>query len=116
MTTRQQEVHVVDNRAASRYEMTIDGVDAGYIDYRLTDDLIVMSYIEIDPAFGGQGFGGRLTQTALDDCRSRGLTVVPACPFIADYIRTHPEYTAPRDGRLRRWLRAGVSRAKGRTG
>lgn len=115
MTTREQSVQVIDNRKASRYEMTIDGVEAGFIDYRLSDSVIVMAYIEIDPAFGGQGFGGRLTQWALDDARSRELTVVPACPFIADYIRTHPEYAERRDGRLQRWFR-GVSRAKGRKG
>jgi uncharacterized protein len=29
---------------------------------------------------------------ALDDIRSRGLQVVPLCPFVAAYIRRHPEY------------------------
>jgi predicted GNAT family acetyltransferase len=29
---------------------------------------------------------------ALDDIRSRGLKVVPLCPFVAAYIRRHPEY------------------------
>lgn len=110
MTTREQAVQVIDNREASRYEMTIDGVEAGFIDYQLSDSVIVMSYIEIDPAFGGQGFGRRLVQWALDDARSRELSVVPACPFIADYVRTHPEYTAPREGRLRRWFNGVVSR------
>jgi hypothetical protein len=87
MTTREPAVQVIDNREASRYEITIDGVEAGFIDYRLSDTTIVLAYIEIDPAFGGQGFGGRLTQWALDDARSRELTVVPACPFITEYIR-----------------------------
>lgn len=104
MTAHEREVHVVDNRAASRYELTIDGVEAGYIDYQLSDNVMLMPYIQIDPAFGGRGFGGRLTQAALDDCRSRGVTVVPACPFIADYVRNHPEYSEP-DGRDRRWFR-----------
>lgn len=110
MTTREQAVQVIDNKAASRYEMTIDGVDVGFIDYRLSGTRIVLSYIEIDPAFGRQGFGRHLTQAALDDCRSRGLTVEPACPFIADYMRSHPEDASPRDGRSRRWLRAFRSR------
>jgi uncharacterized protein len=106
MTTREQAVQVIDNREASRYELTIDGVDAGFIDYRLSDSRIVLAYIEIDPSFGGQGFGQRLTQEALEDCRSRGLTVVPACPFIADYVRRHPELTTQEDGRRRPWFRA----------
>lgn len=100
---------MTDNRAESRYELTIDGIDAGFIDYRLSGTSIVLAYIEIDPAFGGQGFGSRLTQAALDDCRSRGLTVVPACPFIADYMRRNPDNAARRDGRLQRWFGGGVS-------
>jgi predicted GNAT family acetyltransferase len=91
--------------------MTIDGVDVGFIDYRLSGNNIVLAYIEIDPAFGGQGFGGRLTQAALDDCRSRGLDVTPACPFIADYMRRHGD-AAPGDGRRRRWFRNGLSKAR----
>jgi uncharacterized protein len=29
---------------------------------------------------------------ALDDMRARGLKVAPVCPFVAAYIRRHPEY------------------------
>lgn len=35
--------------------------------------------------------GGRLIRDALDDVRGRELAVVPVCPFVADYIRRHPE-------------------------
>ena len=28
----------------------------------------------------------------LDEARSRGLRVVPTCPYVASYIRKHPEY------------------------
>ena len=92
MATREQEFVVVDNPEASRYELTIDGVPAGFVEYRMHGDTMVMPYIEIDPAFGGRGFGGRLTQAALDDARSRGLTVEPTCPFIVAWVREHPEY------------------------
>ena len=29
---------------------------------------------------------------ALDDVRSRGLRVVPICPFVRTYLQHHPEY------------------------
>ena len=95
MSNRDQAVEVNDNREASRYEMTVDGADVGFVDYRLSENRIILAYIEIDPAFGGQGFGGRLTHAVLEDCLARGLTVVPACPFIADYVRKHPELVIP---------------------
>jgi predicted GNAT family acetyltransferase len=33
-----------------------------------------------------------LVEAALTDIRVRGLRVVPLCPFVAGYIRRHPEY------------------------
>ena len=92
MATREQEVGVVDNAAASRYEMSLDGAPIGFLDYQLLGDHIILSYVEVDPAYGGRGFGGRLTEAVLEECRSRGLKVSPQCPFIAKYIRTHPEH------------------------
>ena len=31
-------------------------------------------------------------KVALDDARSEGKKVVPACSYVADYIDRHPEY------------------------
>ena len=31
---------------------------------------------------------------ALDDARTQHLAVVPFCPFVAGYIRRHPDYIA----------------------
>jgi hypothetical protein len=36
--------------------------------------------------------GGALASWALDDARVRGLSITPFCPFVASYIRHHPEY------------------------
>jgi predicted GNAT family acetyltransferase len=83
---------VADNAGARRYELTVDGNDVGFVDYHLRDGVMILAYVEIDPAFGGRGYGGRLTAAVLDDCRTRGLKVVPECPFIARYMREHPEY------------------------
>jgi uncharacterized protein len=46
----------------------------------------------VDPHFEGKGVGAALVQGVLDDVRARGLKVRPCCPFVAAYIRRHPEY------------------------
>ena len=46
----------------------------------------------MQPRFEGQGLGARLARFALDDARERGLRVVPLCPFIAAFVKRHPEY------------------------
>ncbi len=86
------DIQVVDNPDQSRYEMSIDGKTVGFIDYLLSPPKIVLSYIEVAPAYGGHGLGGKLTAAALQDCRTKGLKVSARCPFIADYIRARPEY------------------------
>jgi predicted GNAT family acetyltransferase len=37
--------------------------------------------------------GASLVRQVLDEVRARGLTMVPQCPFVASYLRRHPEYT-----------------------
>jgi predicted GNAT family acetyltransferase len=82
---------VIDNAAQSRYEILSDGELAGFALYELNGDRITMYHTEIDPAFEGKGLGGQLAREALEDVRSRGLMLEPLCPFIASFIRHHPD-------------------------
>jgi predicted GNAT family acetyltransferase len=94
-------VVVADNPAASRYEIRVGDDLAGFAEYRLMPGRMVMTHTEIAPSFEGRGLGARLAADALDDVRGRGLTVTPLCPFIAKFIREHPEYrdlVAPTSG------------------
>lgn len=75
-----------------RYEITSDGEAAGYAEYILTDTLMTFTHTEIAPAFEGKGLGGVLTREALDDVRSRGLSVLPMCPFVKGWIARHRDY------------------------
>jgi len=83
---------VTDNPAASRYEMHVDGELAGLITYRLHNATISLLHTEIEPAFQGAHLAGHLARFALGDARQRGLAVLPFCPYVASWIRKHPEY------------------------
>jgi hypothetical protein len=83
---------VTDNPAASRYEMDVDGELAGIIQYRLHDNEISLLHTEIEPAFQGAHLATHLARYALDDARKRGLAVLPFCPYVASWIKKHPEY------------------------
>ena len=76
----------------ARYEITFDGALAGFAEYRQHGSRITFTHTQIDEAFGGHGLGGTLVRAALDDARTRGLTVVPLCPFFRSWIAKHPEY------------------------
>jgi predicted GNAT family acetyltransferase len=85
------DVVVAHQPERSRYVITAGGVAAGLAQYREEDGAIVVTHTEIEPALGGQGLGSRLVAHVLDDARRRGVGVVPACPFVRDYIAAHPE-------------------------
>jgi predicted GNAT family acetyltransferase len=85
-------VSVTDRPEDLRYEVDVDGEVAGFINYRRADGVVEMVHTDVDPKWEGQGVGSALVQGALDDVRARGLKVRPFCPFVAAYIRRHPEY------------------------
>ena len=83
---------VRDNIEELRYELEEGGEVRGFIQYRRDDDVITMVHTDVDPKWEGHGVGSALVQGALDDVRARGLKVRPLCPFVAAYIRRHPDY------------------------
>ena len=85
-------VIVRDDLDNDRYVIEVDGELAGFADYRIKGDRQLFVHTEIFPSFEGRGLGSRLAAQALADVRSIGRVIVPYCPFIAAYIKRHPEY------------------------
>lgn len=90
--TAETEPTVADNADRERYEISADGRVAGFATYRTEPGRITLVHTEIDSDFTGQGLGNALVQGALDDVRRQGRSVVPDCPFVADFIASHPGY------------------------
>ncbi|MFJ1751719.1 GNAT family N-acetyltransferase [Kitasatospora sp. NPDC088134] len=89
------EPQVVDNAEENRFEIRTEAGLAGFAEYQLRDGGSTVAFVHtvIDPAFEGQGLGGKLARAALDTVRARGGSVLPYCPFIRGWIAKHPEYT-----------------------
>ena len=85
-------MNVRDNADELRYEIEEDGEVRGFIQYRRDDGAITMVHTDVEPKWEGHGVGSALVHGALEDVRARGLKVRPLCPFVAAYIRHHPEY------------------------
>jgi predicted GNAT family acetyltransferase len=86
-----REYVVRDNPEELRYEILRGDELVGEIRYRIEPGVIVLVHTDVAPSAEGQGIGSRLVVGALDDIRSRGLRVVPVCPFVTAYLRRHPE-------------------------
>jgi len=86
------EVEVRLDSAGRRFEIFLDGINAGHT--RFHDDAGVRTFVhtQIDPSLEGRGLGGQLIRAALDQTRAAGLRVIPECPFVKAFIEKHPEY------------------------
>lgn len=83
---------LIDNTELHRYEFRI-GDYAPRIEYILTrNGTIYLNHTEVPPELEGQGIASDLVLAALRDIERRGLKMVPMCPYVASYIRRHPEW------------------------
>jgi uncharacterized protein len=87
------ELEVVDVPALSRYELRLGDRMIGEAAYhrRQGTNRIAFIHTEVDESVERRGFGSKLAADALADARRKGLEVVPLCPFMAHYMKTHPE-------------------------
>ena len=86
-------IQVVHDPSRRRYRASVDGEAAGFVEYLLTDDLIVFTHTEVDRRFDGMGVGSAIARFALDDVRAEGRRrVLALCPFIKGWIERHREY------------------------
>ncbi|MEU7924226.1 GNAT family N-acetyltransferase [Micromonospora sp. NPDC049801] len=84
---------MTDVPARERFEAR-DETDAvaGIVTYQLTGAIIAYTHTEVDPAYEGRGVGSTLARAVMDDARAKGRSVVPICPFLAEWLVKHPEY------------------------
>ena len=84
---------LVNNEEKKRYEFQLPE-HTPLIEYIRTKDKIYLTHTEVPVALGGQGIGSELVKKALEDVKEKDLTLIPLCPFVAAYIKEHPEYRA----------------------
>lgn len=85
------DVHVVRNDEAHRYEARVGGRVVAFSEFRLVADRVVFLHTETADEFEGRGIGSRLVAEAVADVRGRGLRMTPKCPFVAAWVARHPE-------------------------
>jgi predicted GNAT family acetyltransferase len=82
---------VRDNEAKHRFELEVGGITA-FSEYARKPGVVTFIHTEVPEALAGKGVGSKLARGALDLVRARGEKVVAKCPFIAAFLKKHPEY------------------------
>lgn len=88
------DVTVTHSPEQERYVLTVDGEQAGYLDYVDETDVRLLTHTVVDAEFGGKGYAAVLTKAALDDVRHSGKKGRAVCSYVASYVTKHPEYAS----------------------
>jgi predicted GNAT family acetyltransferase len=89
-----ERIDVADAPDRERYELSVDGEVVGFTAYRARPGLIALIHTEVDEQHQGHGLADRLIRFVLEDARTRGLAVLPFCPFVKAFIERHREFEA----------------------
>ena len=81
-----------NNETETRFETTVDGHTAFSSYLREDPDRIIFTHTEVPEALSGRGIAGEIVKYALEEARAKQQKVVPACSYVAAYIKRHPEY------------------------
>jgi predicted GNAT family acetyltransferase len=81
---------VVDNVDEHRYEIRI-GDDVAILTYERGPKVIDLIHTEVPEHLRHDGVGGEIVAFAVNDAIANGLTVIPSCPFVEEWLRDHPE-------------------------
>ncbi|HET8984720.1 MAG TPA: GNAT family N-acetyltransferase [Trueperaceae bacterium] len=78
--------------AEHRFVATVDGSeDVAFLDVVPATTVWTFAHTEVPESLSGFGIGSALVKAALDHARAVGVNVIPRCPFVAAYMRRHPE-------------------------
>ena len=92
MSINVQELVVTNNEAKKRFEIDLGDGDLAMIEYMIAGEWIVYTHTEVPEKYEGMGIASHMAKTALNYAVEKELRIQPLCPYIAMYIRRHPEY------------------------
>lgn len=85
------EIKLEDKAEKSRFQFDLDG-QLGVVEYILLKDQIYLTHTEVPESLGGRGYGSQIVKLALENIKSRGLKLIPQCPFVVSYIEKNPQW------------------------
>jgi predicted GNAT family acetyltransferase len=85
------DIIVRHNAGANRFEAVVDGVLA-VADYQSEGDCVVFTHTFVPPELRGRGIADRLVRAGLEWAQTEGKRIVPACSYVAAFVRRHAEF------------------------
>ncbi len=82
---------LIDNAEEKQYEFQI-GAFIPRIEYIKVNNTIYLTHTEVPEKLRSRGIGSELVAQVLHRIEQKNLSLIPLCPFVALYIKQHPEW------------------------
>jgi len=85
-------VTVVHHSDDEYYELLVDGQQAGLLVYHVIGSHLSITHTVIEQTYRGRGLSWALVGHALDDIRTKSVTVSNYCGVVRRFVEKNPEY------------------------
>jgi len=82
---------IFNNEQEQQFQVLVDGEKA-FLEYRYYKGDMALMHTEVPEKLGGRGIASALAEYALNYVRDHKIPVMVYCPFVAAYLKRHPEY------------------------
>jgi hypothetical protein len=82
---------VVDNAKQQQFEVHEEG-ETAVLQYRFHEGTIWLMHTEVPAKLEGKGIASTLARYGLDWAREHQVKAKVICPFVAVFLKRHPEY------------------------
>lgn len=92
MADKYAETALVQNTEKNRFELEVEG-KTSIIEYILNNENIMfLTHTEVPNSLEGKGVGSSLVHKTLEFLKENKYKLAPLCPFVAAYLKRHPEW------------------------
>ena len=91
MSDEIKDIPLRHNQEDQAFEMNING-NIAFIGYEEKGDTIILTHTEVPEALEGKGIGSILVNKTLNYIEAEGRKIIAQYPFVASYIKRHPEW------------------------
>lgn len=83
---------VTHNANSRRFETRAADGALAFLNYTIEGDRISLEHTFVPDQLRGKGVATNLARAALSEARQRHWKVIAHCPFVAGFVKQHPEF------------------------
>ncbi len=87
---------ITNDEKQQQFNVTVDG-GLTYLQYRFYKNDIALMHTFVPDTLGGRGIASALAKFAFDYAKEKNQRVMVYCPFVAAFLKKHPEYNVQVD-------------------